>query len=269
MNQTSFMKETLFEHQFWLQILGDHSRFIHDALSPDERDKVGLANYYIQVFDELLDQSRMQPNAERISKLTEQALNFAEEIRNFKLDLIRDHLAGQIKIGLTPTFINHMVNEVEEYLRILYCLLEMKTPAARPLHYHSLWLPDAVGHAAAIMCRLDEVEKDLKMKSMEFEKGFDDLHKKTEEFYGYTRTGLVEFPALKRLNNQVEIKMGMFMRFLKELEELRIEKKALGIIQPLEPDHMYREECYYLLSLSRVSEVKDPDCDPTTPRVNV
>lgn len=267
MNQISFMKETLFEHQFWLQILGDHSRFIHDSLSPDERDRVGMASFFIQIFDELLDQSRLQLNTEQINELTKQALNFAEEIRNFKLELIREHLAGQIKIGLPPTFINHMVNEVEEYLRILHCLLEMRSPAAQPLHYHNLWLLDAVGHAGAIMCRLDDVEKDLKMKSMEFEKGFSDLHMKTEEFSGYTRTGLVEFPALKRLNNQTEIKMGMFMRFLKELEELRLEKKALGILQPLEPDHMYREECYYLLNLSRVSEVKDPDCDPTTPRV--
>ncbi len=261
------MKESLFEHQFWLQILGDHGRFIHDALSPDERDKIGLANFYIQVFDELLDQSRMQLNPEQINELTKQALNFAEEIRTFKLELIKEHLAGQIKISLPPTFLNHMVNEVEEYLRILYCLMEMKTSAAHPLHYHNLWLPDAAGHAGAIMCRLDDVEKDLKMKSMEFEKGFSDLHMKAEEFNGYTRTGLVEFPALKRLNNQVEMKMGTFMRFLKELEALRVEKMALGIFQPLVPDHMYREECYYLINLSRVTEVKDPECDPTTPRI--
>lgn len=156
------MKESLFEHQFWLQILGDHGRFIHDALSPDERDKIGLANFYIQVFDELLDQSRMQLNPEQINELTKQALNFAEEIRTFKLELIKEHLAGQIKISLPPTFLNHMVNEVEEYLRILYCLMEMKTSAAHPLHYHNLWLPDAAGHAGAIMCRLDDVEKRFK-----------------------------------------------------------------------------------------------------------
>lgn len=267
MNNISFMKEVLFEHQFWLQILGDHSRFIYDSLSPEERDKAGLASYFTQIFDELLEQSRMQLNAQQINELTRQALNFAEEIRNFKLELLMEHLDGKIKISLPPTFINHMVNEVEEYLRVLQCLSEMKTPAAPPLHYHKLWLPDAAGHASAIMCGLDDVEKDLKGKSMEFEKAFSDLHMKAEEFNGYTRTDLMEFPALKRLNNQTETKIGMFMRFLKELEALRIEKKALGTLQPLEADHMYREECYYLLNLSRVSEVKNPDCDPTEPRV--
>jgi hypothetical protein len=65
-----------------------------------------------------------------------------------------------------------------------------------------------------------------------------------------------------------EAKMIMFMRFLKDLEELRITKMTLGIMEPLVPDHMHREECYYLLHLSRVSEVPAPDCDPTEPRVN-
>jgi hypothetical protein len=267
MSNFSFIKEALFEHQFWLQILGDHGRFIHDALSPDERDRIGLANYFIQVFDELLDQSRMQLNEDQTYALTGKAQDFAEEIRGFKLELLGEHLAGQIKIGLPPTFLNHMVNEVEEYLRILQCLLDSGTPIEHPLHYHMLWLPDAAGHAGAIMCRLDDVEKDLRLKSGEFEKEFHDLHMKAEEFSGYTRTGLKDFPALKRLNNQAGIKIGMFMKFLKDVEELRMEKRVLGTLQPLMPDHMHREECYYLLNLSRVSEVKDPDCDPTMPRV--
>jgi hypothetical protein len=30
-------EEALFEHRFWLQILGDHARFILNALSPKEK----------------------------------------------------------------------------------------------------------------------------------------------------------------------------------------------------------------------------------------
>lgn len=266
MNNNSFMKDTLYEHQFWLQILGDHGRFIYDALSPDERDKIGLAYYFIQVFDELLGQSRLQLNEDQIYRLTRQAQDFAEEIRGFKLELLREHLAGRIKIGLPPTFLNHMVNEVEEYLRVIQDLLEMKTPAGHPLHFHKLWLPDAAGHAGAIMCRLDDVETELRMKSKEFEQDFHDLHMKAEEFSGYIRAELTDFPALRRLNRQAEMKIVMFMRFLKDVEELRAAKRVLGTLTPLMPDHMYREECYYLKSLSCVTEVEEPDCDPTMPR---
>lgn len=34
-----------FEHQFWLQILGDHGRFIFSNLSPEEKDEINRACY--------------------------------------------------------------------------------------------------------------------------------------------------------------------------------------------------------------------------------
>ena len=33
-------EEAVFELHFWLQILGDHARFIHDSLSPTEIEKL-------------------------------------------------------------------------------------------------------------------------------------------------------------------------------------------------------------------------------------
>ena len=268
MSNISFRKQALFEHQFWLQILGDHGRFIHDSLSPDEKEKVEMADHFIQIFDELLEQSRKDLSEEQIYELTKLALAYSDEFRKFKLELIRNHLADNIKIGLPPTFINHMVNEIEEYLRILQILLDGKLPEIHTLHLHKLWLPDAAGHAGALRCRLDDVETDLRVKSRDFEKDFYDLHRKAEEFSGYTRTNLLEFPALKRLNNQVDVKIGMFMRFLKDLEDLKFGRRVAGTLQLLITDHMYREECYYMFTLSRVSEVKDPDCDPTMPRIS-
>ncbi len=46
-----------------------------------------------------------------------------------------------------------------------------------------------------------------------------------------------------------------------------LKKTALGILDPLIPDHMLREECYYLRKLSSVSDVKSPTCDPGKPRI--
>ena len=44
---TNYTAAVLFEHRFWLQVLGDHARFIKDALSPDERDEIQSAEYFI------------------------------------------------------------------------------------------------------------------------------------------------------------------------------------------------------------------------------
>lgn len=51
--------EALFEHRFWLQILGDHARFIFNGLSSKEAEDVQKANRFIQWFDGLLAQSQV------------------------------------------------------------------------------------------------------------------------------------------------------------------------------------------------------------------
>jgi hypothetical protein len=263
----NFEKVIYFEHGFWLQVLGDHSRFLLDSFSSSEKDEIREAKYFINLFDTLLEESRKDLPGEKLISLTEAAYKAANEILNFKLHIIREQLVGNIKIKLPPTFINHMVNEVQEYILVLNSLLRNQLPIAHTIHHHLLWLPDGAGHAFAIGSSLDSVEKDLIAISKDFSKTFDNMFIKATEFVGYMRTCLTEFPALNRLNSQAEIKMTSFQCFLKELEELVKAKKALGTLTPLMLDHMYREECYYLTKLSQVSEVNPPECDPTKPRV--
>jgi len=61
--------------------------------------------------------------------------------------------------------------------------------------------------------------------------------------------------------------MISFQEFLKYIEAGILDKKILGVIAPLVPDHMFREECYYLTKLAMVSDIKEPRCDPGKPRV--
>lgn len=268
-SKLNYLEEAIFEHRFWLQILGDHSRFILNTLSPNEKNKVQIARSFIQVFDELLAGARMPLNEGQLEDLTQRAKEEAEAIRVFKLQIIRDHIEGMVIIDLTPTFINHMVNEVEEYLRVIHWIMGNKIPSAHPLHDHNLWLPDASGHAGSIYCGLDSTERDLRKKSKEFMKLFEDLYIKADEYNGYLRTGVQDFPALHRLNYQAEDSILLFMGFLNEIEKLRLAKRALGNILPLMVDHMYREECYYLTKLSQKTDINLPDCDPAEPRLEI
>ena len=257
----------LFEHRFWLQVLGDHARFIHSTLAPKEVHEIEQAQYFINTMDALLARARQSIKTQEVLDLSCQALEESQRIREFKLGLVRRHLVGEIDIGLPPTFINHMVNEVEEYIRILNSLVRRELPPPlNPLHHHLLWLPDAEGHAAGIASDLDSVERDLIAISEAFMHQFDDYYTKAIEFSGYTRTCLKDFPALSRFNKQVEEEILNFKKFLRHIEQLILSNKALGALTPLFPDHMAREECYYLIKLAEVSEVKMPDCDPTQPR---
>lgn len=247
--------------------MGDHARFILNALSPVEQADIAKAHQFISTYDVLLEAAR-RTNGEDLQNLTHQAYKQTMALREFKLDLLRRLLLGKVKIALTPTFINHMVNELEEYMRILQALASgQPVPQFDPLHHDLLWLPDAAGHAAAIASDLDAVEKRLIRKSHEFEKHFNEFHLKAIEMVGYIRTKLRDFPAFRRFHLDIDMEMNLFVAFLRELEEMEISAEVLDRIAPLVPDHMMREECYYLTKLAVSGLVPDPKCDPAKPRI--
>jgi hypothetical protein len=61
--------------------------------------------------------------------------------------------------------------------------------------------------------------------------------------------------------------MKLFRKFLAELLEMELSSEVLDRITPLIPDHMAREECYYLMKLAASGLVPMPGCDPAKPRV--
>lgn len=259
-------EEAWFEHRFWLQILGDHARFIYNALSPKELNDIQISLQYMNHFDELLMQSRMKEGL--LEEFNKRAFDAAVSIRTYKLDLLDRLLLGKVAIGLPPTFINHMVNELEEYIKILIALLDGKpVPIFPSLHHDLLWLPDAAGHAAAITMELDAVEKRLIKKSKKFEKHFNEFYLKAIELTGYFKTMREHYPALSKFHIDVKMEMSVFMVFLKELEEMELSEELLSRLNPLVPDHMFREECYYLLKLSQSGAAAPPNCDPAKPRL--
>jgi Domain of unknown function (DUF2935) len=251
----TFQEEALYELHFWLQILENHSQFIHDSLAPNERENIETANSFKEWFAQSFAVSKEPVNEQQLYWLLEQTKNASEEIRNFKLQLLKDQLVGTIHISLTPTFINHMVNEVEEAIRLFSYLEEgQKPPAVHPLHHDLLWLLDAAGHAGAIDANLDLVEKQLKKDSRDFTKEWEDFYLKAVELAGFLRTNVTKFPALDRFHDDIQLEMELFKTFLRELEEMGLKKESLGTLTPLMADHMAREESYYLLKLAETTK---------------
>lgn len=267
MKFNSIKEITLFEHRFWLQVLGDHSRFILNALSPKETSFIPGAKQFINIFDSLLEKSRRVVSGEELAELNCQAYSAAMRIKDFKLIILTRHIEEKINISLPPTFINHMLNELDEYIFILNALMTGKITSERDLHLHLLWLPDGSGHASALASNLDETEKKLIKESGEYSKMFADMYLRAIEYNGYTRTGICEFPALRKLDMDADETMSCFKMFLEEIKKGVIEKKVLGTLSPLMADHMSREECYYLTKLSMAAGTKDPECDPAKPRI--
>lgn len=267
MTHNNAKEMALFEHRFWLQIFGDHSRFILNALSPMETCYVQRANGFIKLFDNLLEKARKSISSEKLHELNYEAYSAAMKIRELKLDILSKQIAKQIRIGISPSFINLMLNEVEQYICILNDLIKGDMLSTKDIQLHLFWLEDGMGHADAIANALDSTQKEVIEKSREYTSIFTDLYIKTVKYNGYSRTGICDFAALKKLNIDVDYIMSGFKEFLKDLECDILEKEVLGTIFPLMVEHMYREECYYLTKLSMVSETEAPKCDPTKPRI--
>lgn len=267
MSNVSIKDASLFEHRFWLQVLGDHSRFILNALSPKETAFIAQAKKFIILFDDLLEKSRKSISSENLHHLNYDVYSAVMKIRQFKLTILSKQIVDKININLPPTFINHMINELEEYILVLNDLIKGKVPPIKDLNLHLLWLSDGFGHADAIAGTLDMTHKELIKKSREYSKAFTNLYLQSIEFMGYTRTGICDFPALAKLNINADEVMNCFKDFLKELEMDILDKKVLGTIYPLMLNHMFREECYYLTKLSMIANTDSPECDPTKPRI--
>ncbi|KEK24265.1 DUF2935 domain-containing protein [Bacillus gaemokensis] len=254
-----YEESALFEHKFWLKVLGDHAQFLLDALAPKETEDIQRAIYFVEKFDGLL--SRI--HTVHLVAFAKDAKQGAEEIRQFKLSIIQKQLEGKIGIHFTPTFINHMVNEVEEYITVLEFLIKGEVPPIfHELHYHLAWLTDAAGHAASISGGLDPVEKRLKEKSEMYAKHFEQFYLKAVEMTGYLRTELKNFPALKKFTKDVSLELNLFSHFLHEVEELELSEQVLSALSARMADHMAREECYYLLKLAQASGLEIPKCTP-------
>ena len=258
----------LSEHRFWLQIMGDHSRFIFLTLAPTESEFIITAQEFIILFDQLLEQSHKQLSNTELEELNRKAYEATYRLREFKIELLSMTLTSDLKTHLTSTFFNDMLNELEEYLFILNSLMNGQNPLFHPIHYHMLWLTDAIGHAASISATLDLVEKDMIDMACRYELQFQDLNTKALMMNGYLRTQIGNFPSLERLNEQAANSISNFLEFLENLRDQRMDARILGTLMPLMADHMAREECYYLWKLSQsTSNIRKPSCDPGRPRL--
>lgn len=106
-----------FEHRFWLQILGDHLRFIEATLAAKELKLLEDTKRLKAQFDSLLSAVR-----EEQSLSAADILRAVLRLKDFKQQILALQLTGKVDINLPPTFVNHMLNELEEYQRMLISL---------------------------------------------------------------------------------------------------------------------------------------------------
>lgn len=105
-----FNRAVITEHHFWLQSLGDHAHLILNALLANEKKSIENCEYFINLFDTLLKKSHENLSSEELSELTNTALKSSQDFLTFKIVILSSMLTSNMRINLSPSHINHMIN---------------------------------------------------------------------------------------------------------------------------------------------------------------
>jgi len=241
------------EIEFWTRIMRDHAEFQFSGLSPNETEFINTAVCFMKLFERLYQEvscnsSELPPSAfsNIIYKNKVAVMQFIE----FKRKMMARLMKCSISLAMTPSFLNHMINEALEYYRVL-CIADGTIPYNKVLEnirLHKVWLPDASGHASAIAGNLDPIEAELVKVAQDYAKRFDNLFKKAYEMYTMFERTCLEDGGLQHFNNEVIKTLEGFISYLEKIEKLRIECRvySTGLMTPLIPNHMIREEKYYI-----------------------
>lgn len=229
----------------------DHGEFILTSLSYNEQNAIRIAKFFKDSFSRLHEQSKQiiyVTDINALNLIINECMNLLLNFINFKKQLLGRLLKCQLNTSLPPTFYNHMINEAMQFYK---ALIKIKSddpvnPVLENLQLHRIWLPDAAGHAVTIANNLDPVEKMYIIEAEEFEKSFNNLALKVEELFKMLVRTRLSDGVLHQFNEDVKKKIVEFNCYLDKIRKLKIECRILGILKPLVPDHMIREENYYL-----------------------
>lgn len=225
------------ETEFWITVVHDHLTFMKESLRGKQDKKL----------EQLLREATSLSNGGDIRNV----LDLCKRVKQVKLDLLNKVLVSTNVSTLTPTFISHMINEIDEGISILSCIDEIGSCPQEntALHLHKLWLLDAKGHAITVASLLDPTETSKIKEALKFGEQFDYLFSRCLEFIGFLRAAPKGFPRIKDLNNEADMAMNLFVGLLKELEM----NGVLGSLTKLMVNHMIMEEEYYLKKLVKFS----------------
>lgn len=279
--------EMVREGWFWAGVLRDHAGFIHDSLAPQEQRVAEVATTFAQRFGLLQEEGQALARSMGIAEpagsyaiagespftpldryqgaelrqyqqaaqsLTRQITDHLQSLKQFKEELIQQKLECAITLHLTPTLLQHMVNEAEEAYQTLSGVRAATNlpPALEALHHHLLWLPDAAGHAGTLHGGLDPTEQQLRGSTERFKRIFDGMEIKAIELYTMLRVAPRMVGAVRRLNRDAMTEIATFRAFLAEMREHLEGCEIMGTLTPLFADHMLREELYYTEKIMQV-----------------
>lgn len=113
-------KDLLDQEVFWNRIMAEHAKFIRGLLDPTETTLFDAANLFGHQFDDLTAEAKQaQNNPAAAPKATNDSLNAAFKIRDFKAAGTSGLLGCKIKSIILPLLGDHVLREANHFIFIL------------------------------------------------------------------------------------------------------------------------------------------------------
>ncbi len=252
-----FIEESIKENLFWLEILMEHAMFQSDALSPKETQLIREARDFHRTFKGLLAEVKriaQEPRRDEVIRLNQQSQAETMRFIGFKKHMIELGLRCEISIALTPSFLNHMLEEGKRFLKVLEGLMRGRPQepcgAYMLMEAHNLWIPDSLGHANFLLGSLDLSQRNLADRLEKISRDFCHLYINRGELDSILK--VLDYPdaqAIYGLNEESKRAVMKLIALLRALKTQLSNCKVLATVNPLIIDHMIREANYYLSNL--------------------
>ena len=258
---------------FWTDILSDHAMFQANALSYKEAKFIAEAERFHYLFKSSNESIQQGQNVDM--HILE---NNTSRFIDFKKKIIINLLNHNILINFSPSFVNHMVNEANEFLGLFHAPSRPQktepslnssitsvsgpsaghSPASYPL-YIKIWLADASGHASALASFLDLAETPSIQQGEYFKFAFDNLGKKASEI-SMIAENLKEDVSVELLKNVELLKeetintLEEFIKYCEKTGELLDKKTIMGIgtFSSIVTNHFIKEHRYFIDKVTRI-----------------
>lgn len=237
------------DQSFWLQVMEEHAAFIYDHLSPRETARARQAEGFVEAYGRLRRiaeqaQTGLSPDFAR------EALALSSQFHAYKVGIMGERLNNSIVFNLTPAFMNGIIMELEEYMRLLAPLTRGEAPPPENVFHHMfLWLPDQIGHAALLLKDLDLTEREMSRKAELFQTTFTGLYLNTVQAAGYARATPAEVPFLEKLVADTAEQVKAFYAVVQQAAALYEADRLLNRATLTFLTHHFGESEYFLRKL--------------------
>jgi hypothetical protein len=252
-----FIERSLTENRFWLRIMKEHSYFLGEGFSRNDKHLIQQTDRFYHYFEEQEKRAYQTPNnVTAIRKLNEDSIQLVLGLRNFKRNLLIMIINCKVKGFNFPLLVDHIAREAEYFMRTLKKFNEgILDPIQDAIIKENVfWLRIMMEHSRFISALLDQSERNLVIAARKFGDDFEVLLNQARDVESMLYKKSPTYPIIGKLNKDSENATHELRNFKQAGLDLIKSCQIRNVIDPLLADHVVREADHFLYMVHVLEE---------------